>query len=103
MHSRMSQTWSSLPALPHPVMKPTEPKFASALKVDDVEAKNSQPALTKESLPSMPGSSPEKTRRPEQRVNSKFIVNPSMTGMLHHGARDRLKKRAESCGPGYTP
>lgn len=101
----MSQTWSSLPRLPDHelVMPPRQPKFVSTMKDDDLEAKSFETPATKELLPSASWDSSEKPRRPSPRVNSKFVVNPSSTGMLHHNWRDRAKKRAESCGPAHTP
>lgn len=102
----MSQTWSSLPKVPQDVLpavvppKPATPMGDEKGKIESFETA----ASTMESPPSVPWSSPDKaSRRTHPRVNSHFVVNPSMTGDLHHNWRSRAKKRAESCGPGHVP
>jgi len=99
----MSQTWSSLPRVPQnslPAVVP--PKPTNTMKDDDEGVESLKPAASMESLSEW--SSPEKKnrRRETPRVNSRFVVNPGMTGDLHHNWRSRAQKRAQSCGPGYV-
>merc|ERR1719214_281840 len=75
------------------------PRPASTMGNDASKADISEPAAKSEPLPSVPAV--EKRSIKMQRVNSKFPVNPSSTGLLHHGWQGRAEKRAQSCGPGH--